>query len=186
MNPLRRLWEFVFVSAPARFPSDFSVSQSVERLRAHTKRTIFSALFRQAAVGPVSESRVRLQRVIPMFGNSFKPIYVGAFTLSQGRVVLEGRFTMYRTAKAFMCIWFSIGLTIVAVALVGALKAIVEHRLGDQPVVLLAPLGPLAFLLGGVGFVRGCWWLSRGDIPYLTVVIEAALRAEPARSRRLS
>jgi hypothetical protein len=186
MNRLKRLWEFVFVSVPARFPSDFSVSQSVERLRAHTRRTILSALFRQAAVGPVSESRVRLQRVIPMFGNSFKPIYVGAFTVSQGRVVLEGRFTIYRAAKALMCIWFSIALTLVAITLVGAPKAIVEHRLSDQPAVLLAPLGPLAFLLVGVGFVRGCWWLSRGDIPYLTAVIEAALRDRPARSRRLS
>jgi len=186
MNPLRRLWEFVFVSVPARFPSDFSVSQSVERLRAHTKRTIFSALFRQAAVGPVSESRVRLQRVIPMFGNSFKPIYVGAFTLRQGRVVLDGRFTTFRSAKAFMCIWFSIGLTIVAITVVGALKAIVEHRLSDQPALLLAPLGPLAFLLVGVGFVRGCWWLSRGDIPYLTAVIEAALSDKARHSERLS
>jgi len=77
MNPLKRLWEFVFVSVPARFPSDFSVNQSVERLRANTRRTIFSALFRQAALGPVSESRVRLQRVIPLFGDSFKPIFVG-------------------------------------------------------------------------------------------------------------
>ena len=186
MNPLRRLWEFVFVSVPGRFPSDFSVNQSVERLRAHTKRTLFSALFRPAAVGPVSESRVRLQRVIPMFGNSFKPIFVGAFTLSQGQVVLEGRFTIYRAAKAFMCLWFSIALTIAAITLLGALKAIVEHRLSDEPTALLAPLGPLAFLLVGVGFVRGCWWLSRGDIPYLAAVIEAALRDRPARSGRRS
>jgi hypothetical protein len=186
MRPLRHLWEFVFVSVPARFPSDFSVNQSVERLRAHTKRTIFSALFRQAAVGPVSESRVRLQRVIPLFGNSFKPIFIGAFTLSQGRVVLEGRFTIYPAAKAFMCLWFSIGLTIAAIALVLALKAIAEHRVSDGPAALLVPPGTLALMLVGVGFVRGCWWLSRGDIPYLTAVIEAALRDKLPRSGRPS
>ena len=179
MSPLRRLWRFVFVSVPARFRSDFSVNQSVERLRSRTKRTIFSALFRQAAVGPVSESRVRLQRVVPMFGNSFKPIFVGAFALSQGRVVLEGRFTIYPFAKVFMCIWFSIGLTIAAFALIGVLRAIAQHGLSEGPAALLVPLGVLAFLLVGVGIVRVGWWLSRRDIPYLTAVIEAALRDKP-------
>lgn len=185
MNALRRLYEFVFVSVPVRFPSDFSVQQSVARLRARTKRTVFSTLFRQAAVGPVSESRVRLQRVIPLVGNSFKPVFVGRFELSQGRVVLEGQFTVFRAVKVFMCIWFAIGLLIVAIVLAGTLKAIVQHRVGQEPAVLLAPLGPIVFLLAGVGFVRSGWWLSRKDMAYLAGVIEAALSDRTSRCGRL-
>jgi len=182
---LRRVWEFVFISVPVRFPSDFSVNQSIERLRAKTKRTIFSALFRQAAVGPVSESKVRLQRVIPWFGNSFKPIFVGAFTLSQRRVVLEGRFTNFPAVKVFVCMWFAIVLTIAAIFLVEVLRQMGQRGVSHLPVGLLMLLTPIAFLCFGLGLVRGSWWLSRRDIPYLTAVIEAALRDTP-RPGRLS
>jgi hypothetical protein len=51
----------------------------VTRLQAATRRSAFGVLGQQAAAGPVGESRVRLQRVIPMVGNSFKPFFLGRF-----------------------------------------------------------------------------------------------------------
>ena len=85
MKTIKRFFDFLYSDIPASFTSDFPLTVSVERLRERTNRTVFSALLRQAAVGPVTESRVRLQRVIPLFGNSFKPIFVGRFERIEGR-----------------------------------------------------------------------------------------------------
>jgi len=169
-RPLTRVFNFLFGSVPVQFPSDFPLAESVARLRARTKRSVFVSLFERSAAGPVTESRVRLQRVIPFFGNSFKPVFVGAFTQSHGRVVLEGRFTMFLFTKVFMTIWLSFALvwTILAESLS------VAH---DGPRSL--PLVGLVFLAAGIGFIRGCWWLSRNDMAYLTSVIRSALSPGP-------
>jgi hypothetical protein len=183
---LQRIFSFLYGNVPVRFPSDFSLATSIERLRERTKRSVFSALLRQAAVGPVDESRVRLHRVIPMFGNSFKPIFVGRFDLDEGRVVLDGRFTMFRLSKIFMTIWLVFALIWTILATAAALRTVVQDRgrIYDDPVAWLVPLVGVLFFLAGVAFVRGCWWLSRKDMVFLTSVIQAALhdvrRPDPA------
>ena len=174
---LQRVFNFLYGDVPVRFPSDFSLVTSIERLRERTKRSVFSALFRQAAVGPVDESRVRLHRVIPMFGNSFKPIFLGRFDLDEGRVVLDGRFTMFRLSKIFMTIWLVFALLWTVLAAAAALKAVAEDGATIyDPVAWLVPLVGVLFFLAGVAFVRGCWWLSRKDMVFLTSVIQAALQ----------
>ena len=175
---LQRIFSFLYGNVPVRFPSDFSLAMSIERLRQRTKRSVFSALFRQAAVGPVDESSVRLHRVIPMFGNSFKPIFVGRFNLEEGRVVLEGRFTMFRLSKIFMTIWLVFALIWTVLAAAAALKTVAQDRgtISEDPEALLVPLVGVLFFLAGVAFVRGCWWLSRNDMVFLTSVIQAALQ----------
>jgi hypothetical protein len=153
--------------------------ESVARLRACTKRSVFSSLFHQAAVGPVSESQVRLQRLIPFFGNSFKPIFVGAFHQDNGRVVLEGRFTMFLFSKVFMTVWLTLALVSTILAAIGVLRP-VQDGLGnlDGGRMTLVPLIGIGFFFFGILFVRGCWWLSRNDMTYLTSVIQAALSQE--------
>jgi hypothetical protein len=167
---LTLVFNFLFGNVPVQFPSEFSLAESVARLRAHIKRSVFVSLFERSAAGPVTESRVRLQRVIPFFGNSFKPVFVGAFTQSHGRVALEGRFTMFLFTKVFMTIWLSFALvwTILAESLS------VAH---DGPSGL--PLVGLVFFAAGIGFIRGCWWLSRNDMAYLSSVIRSALSPGP-------
>src|SRR6266849_1445126 len=91
---VQRFFYFLFGNVPARFSSEFSVGESVKRNRERTKRSVFSAILREAAVGPVSESGIRCQRILPLFANSVKPIFVGKCHVSQGRVVLEGRFLL--------------------------------------------------------------------------------------------
>jgi len=175
---VKRLFNFLYRDVPAQFPSDFSLMASVERLRGRTKRTVFSALFRQAAVGPVTESKVRLQRIIPLFGNSFKPIFVGRFEHSHGRVILQGRFTMFLFSKIFMTAWLGFALVLTIIAAAATLQTVMGSDANPQkdPMTLLFPLVGIGFFLAGVAFVRGCWWLSRSDIAFLTSVIQAALR----------
>jgi hypothetical protein len=93
-------------SAAVEFASSYGLSESVERLKAATRRSVFSGLSKQEAVGAVKESRVSLQRVIPMVGNSFKPFYRGGFIERNGKVILVGRFTMHWVVKVFLAVWF--------------------------------------------------------------------------------
>jgi len=67
-------------------------------------------------------------------------------------------------------------LTIIAAA--ATLQTVMESDANPQkdPMTLLFPLVGIGFFLAGVAFVRGCWWLSRSDIAFLTSVIQAALR----------
>jgi hypothetical protein len=45
-------WRLLFESNPAEFRSAYALAESVERLRAATKRSAFSALSETAAVAP--------------------------------------------------------------------------------------------------------------------------------------
>jgi hypothetical protein len=83
----------LYDSTPAEFRSAYGIAGSVERLSAATKRSVFSALGETTAVGKGSEKVVRLQRVIPMVGNSFKPFFIGHFEVRGEVTVLIGKFT---------------------------------------------------------------------------------------------
>jgi hypothetical protein len=65
---VKRFYSFLCGDIPAKFHSDFSLSASVARLREGSKRSVFFELLCQAVVGRVTESNVRLQRVIPLCG----------------------------------------------------------------------------------------------------------------------
>jgi hypothetical protein len=58
-------WRLLYESTAAEFRSAYGLDESVERLRAATKRSVFSSLGETVAVGKVSKEGVRLQRVIP-------------------------------------------------------------------------------------------------------------------------
>jgi hypothetical protein len=161
----RWLWRLLYESTPAEFSSAFGIDDSVERLRAATKRSVFSALSETAAVGKVSKESVRLQRAIPMVGNSFKPFFLGRFDSSAGKVVLVGRFTMLPIVKLFMTFWFAF-VTLTSVAfLLGANSTI------RAPAVLV----PFGIIGGGVAMLAFAKWLARNDVAWLTKVIEDAL-----------
>jgi hypothetical protein len=154
------------------------MSESVLRLRAATKRSIFSCLIRQAAVGSVDESRVCLQRVIPFFGNSFKPIFVGKFRQTNSGVVLDGKFTLFMFSKIFLSIWFGGGILIPIIAMINTLLIYLyqpEKSASIDPTIFLIPLICAGFIVIGILFLRFCWWLSRHDIDYLSKVITDAL-----------
>ncbi len=163
----RWLWRLLYGFTPAEFHSVFGLEESVERLRAATKRSVFSALSETAAVGKVAEKSVRLQRVIPMVGNSFKPFFLGRFESREGKVLLVGRFTMLPIIKVFMTFWFGM-ITLVSVGLLFSLNS-------TAPVP--AVLGPLAMIGVGVAMLAFGQWLARNDIAWLSAVIEGALQS---------
>jgi hypothetical protein len=161
---LANLW---LSSTPAEFESSFGMPESVERLTAATRRSVFFALARQEAVGTVTESHVSLQRVIPMVGNSFKPFYRGHFIESDGKVILVGRFTMHWFVKIFMTCWFGgVGAFMLGAILRGA---------GLQN-AMFALFG-LGMMVAGIALVSIGKWFSRNDAAWLSDVIRGALCA---------
>jgi hypothetical protein len=164
---LRWFWRLLYQSTPAEFRSGFGLEESVERLRAATKRSVFSALSETAAVGKVTEKSVRLQRVIPMFGNSFKPFFLGQFQSGNGQVLLVGRFTMLPMVKVFMTFWLGV-VSLTSVGFLFGLKSTTP-----APAVLV----PFLMLGGGVAMLAFGKWLARNDVAWLSEVIEGALKS---------
>lgn len=161
---LRWLKNFWIGSPPVEFESAFDLAQSVERLRAVTKRSVFSAMSQEAAVGKVTQTRVSLQRVIPMMANSFKPIFVGRFESSGGKVLLRGSFVLRGFTKLSTAVWF--GVLVLMVLSVGT-------DFGETWWTLTAVIG---MAVAGLAILIGRW-LSRKDPVWLSNVIATALSA---------
>lgn len=164
---IRTLLGFIYSSTPAEFKSTYGLSESVARLRAATRRSAFGVLAKQAAAGPVSETRVRLQRAIPMVGNSFKPFFCGRFETRGDSVYLTGRFTMLGFVKAFMTLWLG---GVLAMGIAFAITAN-NARGGDW----LPALGGLGMFGAGIALVGFGKWLARNDVAWLSNVIRTAL-----------
>jgi hypothetical protein len=162
------LTRLLYGSTPAEFVSAYGLSESVERLAAATKRSMLSSWGETSAVGKVSESEVRLQRIIPMIRNSFKPFFIGRFEVRDGVTVLTGRFTMTPVVKIFMTVWFGMLFLIGGAMLLNGIKA-------QGSVASFAVFQPLLMLGGGVLLVAFGKWLSRKDVEWLSSVIGRAL-----------
>ena len=165
IHHLRRL---LYESTPAEFRSAYSVAESVERLRAATKRSAFAAIGEAAAVGKVSQDGVRLQRVTPMVRNSFKPFFVGRFESRDGVTLLTGRFGMSLFTKIFMTFWLAMVALFGVGFLVGSLGATASY---PRQIVI----GPFLMLIAGLGLVALGKWFARNDVAWLTGVIGRAL-----------
>jgi hypothetical protein len=147
------------------------MAQSVERLKAATRRSVFSAMAKQEAVGTVEQSRVSLQRVIPLVRNSFKPFFRGRFIEKDGRVLLVGRFAMHPLAKAFMTFWFAaLGLFVLLTCVQAA-----RHPQNNP----FAPLFAIGMIAAGIALVRAGKWFARNDAAWLSDVIRGALCGGP-------
>jgi hypothetical protein len=162
---IRALYDFLYGSKTVEFKSAFGLEESIERLRAATKRSVFSALAQPAAVGPVKASQIRLQRVIPMVGNSFKPFFFGRFDARSDAVYLTGRFTLLPLVKAFMTLWLGMAI---AFGVTSAFKE--AARVDDHPA-----LAVLAMPVFGIALVALGKWFARNDISWLSHVIQTAL-----------
>ncbi len=167
---IQRSVNLLFGSSSAEFESAFPLQESIERLRAATKRTIFGALSQESAVGKVTEERVSLFRVIPFWGNSFAPFFVGSFRQVGNRVLLTGRFTMHWLVKVFSAIWFGGILYWTITAFV-----IVSREASPD---WLFPLFGVGMLVAGILFLLLCKWFARNDPEWLSGVIRGALSKE--------
>ena len=170
---LRRFFQPLYQRTPVRFVSDFPLEKSITRLRERTKRSA-------SGVGVVSEDKVKLRRSIPFFHNSYQPTFVGRFSTDRNRTVLEGYFTISRSTKILMTILLGFALlwTLLSClfALVIALKP--DRSAQELPTLFMPLVGVPLIGLGWLGARLG-QRLSRGDVAFLSSLIEQALRADP-------
>lgn len=172
---IKKLDTFLFGNIPFSCESKFSLEDSVTRLKENTKRSVFSSFFKQKACGKVSAKKIRLQRVIPFFGNSFKPILIGRFKEENGRVYIEGKFTTFLFSKIFMTIWFSFAIFWTALAIIQVAKTFANQTGQLLFEAFLFPVGGIAFIGIGILFIKLCWRLSAKDIDYLKKVVVESL-----------
>jgi hypothetical protein len=164
---LRWLKNLLFESTPAEFRSDYSLDESVQRLAAVTSRWGLS-LSQTQAVGKVSADKVRLQRVIPMVRNSFKPFFTGHFETRDGRTVLTGHFAIPTAARIFMVIWLAMATLFSVAFLAGDLRSA-----NGTPASL--PLFAFLFPAAGIGLIVLGKWFARNDVAWLSDVMTRAL-----------
>ncbi len=171
----RHLYKLLYGSAPAEFKSGLTLEESIRRLSEATRRSVFSTLTREAAVGKVSKERVSLLRYRPILGNAFKPRFIGQFILQGGQVVLSGRFTMMLWVKIFMTYWFGFCVLWTCAATMAAIFS--------PQTPWLLPFGGVLMFAIGVGFIAFAKQLSANDIQWLTNVVQRALSKDPTSER---
>lgn len=112
-----------------------------------------------------------------MFGNSFKPIFVGKFHQKNGNVFLEGKFTTFIFSKIFMFFWLTFAAFWTLLAFFNTAATLVTdiQRIGNEPTQILFLIIGAAFFVIGILFIKGCWRLSSKDMEYLKEVICKAL-----------
>lgn len=164
---LRWFLNFLYGSTAAEFESVFSIEESIARLSAATKTSVFKAISHQAAVGSVNDKKVSLQRVIPFVGNSFKPIFVGSFRCVGSKTVLLGHFTMHWVVKAFLTFWFGFCALWTILATSAAIA--------DPRSAWFAPIFGIGLFAAGVALVRVGQWFARNDIDWLSSLISKVL-----------
>jgi hypothetical protein len=177
---VRQILRELFGGVPVRFASAHSLQESIERLRLQieTKRSAFAGLFQSKAVGQVTEQRVRLQRVYPFFGNSFRRVFQGRFRHDTDGVILVGRFTMTLLAKVFAGLWLGFGvLWMVFTTVMAAATAFAPIKTPELYATMLMPLFGLAVLALGYWMMRSSSRWNRIDIEFLSDVIARALNA---------
>jgi hypothetical protein len=181
MSLLGKVFHELFGGIPVRFASAYPLEESIERLRSRTRRSLFRSLFKEGAVGRVSEEKVSLQRVIPFFTNSFKPVFKGRFKREANGVVLEGQFTKFFVIKIFMGFLFGFVVLWTFLSCVIALgTALMPDKSLGVSLTMFFPLIGASMLIAGYALLRlGAPW-SRNDIAYLSGLITQALGAEQA------
>lgn len=166
---------------PASFNCRYSLTESVAQLSSVVKPSVFSELFKQCAVGKVSENKVAIQRVIPFVNNSFKPFFIGSFQSSGGKTVLTGHFRLHRLTTIFMTILFG-GLGMISI--IGGFFGILLTALSSANDLrgLLFILACAAMFAAGILLAYISKWFARNDVAWLSQLIIDTVGTPPSET----
>jgi hypothetical protein len=157
---MNRFSQLIFGSESLELSFEVPMAQAIERLRNEVSRTSFSRITSEGMVGIVNEENTKIQRVIPMVQNSFKPIFIGSFIKREGQTVLSGVLRFHRLVQIFMSIWFGFTSLWVLLTLVTVVAKPSEEW--------FFPLFGVLMLAFGVGLVKLGKWFSRNDKKWLS------------------
>jgi hypothetical protein len=91
-----------------KITSSLSIDEAVERLSREVKSSALSTCTTEALAGRVSNEKVYLYRIVPFVGNSFLPVFEGAFEEKEGITILSGRWAFHPYAKVFGVLYASL------------------------------------------------------------------------------
>lgn len=163
------LFQFLYGSVPVRFRSPYFIDEAIASLSKVVKPSVLSSFSGQCAVGTVSQTKVRVERVIPFVGNAWKPVFYGTFSTGEAGTVLEGAFRFSAFTRIFMSIWFSLIVFSTLLATVTILR--------NSPGDLWFPLAGVGMFAVGVAMARVGKWFARNDVAWLTQLIAQELGA---------
>jgi len=154
---------------PVRFEVRLTLDDAIARLAAATEssRKLFSVT--EYLFGRVSAADVRLERVMPTFHNSWKPMFTGHFVEANGAVVLIGTFGAAYFTRMFMRVFMAFGV----LWSIGALWSL--HKTPGQQLPVWFPFAGLGMAVLGLVISRIFGRISRGDITWLSDRISGAL-----------
>ncbi len=164
----------LFHKTPAKFESNFSLADSVERLSATVKSSPIRSALKETLVGRVKSDKVRISRYRPRRGNSFKPYFHGKFKIVDGATVLSGYFSIHSMVKIIMSIIYIFMILFAVLAFLSSL--------GEESVLegLKSAIGGLIALVIPELFVRFGQWYSRGDLEFISEIIASSLTPNDA------
>jgi hypothetical protein len=81
--------------------STLSMDEAVERLSRGVKSSALSTCSRAALSGRVTREKVYLYKVTPFVGNTFLPVFDGAFEEKDGKTTLCGKWSAHPHVKVF-------------------------------------------------------------------------------------
>ena len=167
------LFDRLYGSEPAEFPSDFTLADSVQRLAEAVNARLFVVGGAPQVRGSAMERYVSIRRVEPGVHGAFRPVFTGAFHEHDGRVVLRGAYSLDDATKLVASAFL--------VACLGVAFILAKAML-DEITLSYLPLLPLALFVAGIALVRAGRNAGRRDEERISEVIARALRATPAWS----
>lgn len=155
---------------PVSFKTTCTVEEAVRRLSTITVTSRWRTIFSQCIYGKVSPRSVRLERTVPFFTNSWKPVFEGYFEESHQATILVGTFGVSTYTRRFMKVFVSFGVA-------WSIFACLSLWLNPTPEL------PWWFPLAGIGMAalgilmnRTFAKLSGGDVTWLSDRIKSSLR----------
>ena len=164
-DPLNKVFKY---SDVVIFEVTGELPQAVDRLSHAARKPVLQATWGASSdsslVGRVTRDDVRLHKVTPLFGNIFKPIFVGKFYVQDHKIYLRGTFEMGLVAR--LSIWFPVAFCLVIQFMLLPLS-------GAQSGI--ENLWPMMFLGIGMLFVVLEKMAAKQDVQWVKRQIETAL-----------
>jgi len=168
---MKRIFDFLYGTEEVQIEFDVPIDVAVTNLQSRVSGSVLSLLGSEGMFGQVRNHTVKLHRVIPMVGNSFKPFLIGSFSTCDNKTVLSGVFRFHRLVQVFLTFWFAFSALLIVLLSVATFD--------NYSQTLFSPLFGMMFLGGGVAMVNIGRWFARNDKEWLKRSIRDAV--EPSQ-----
>ena len=155
---MKKLWFFLYGTENFKLEFDIPIDQAVENLKSKVSPSFFSRFGFERMVGYVSSDCVKVQRIVPMMKNSFKPVFVASFSVEGNKTILSGFFRFHRFVQIFMTFWF---------CFVSLWTLMASLTLVDDPSAWILLFVSALMFSFGIGLVTLGKWFARNDQNWL-------------------